>query len=152
MISYALESMIAIKDELEPFIIPHWEELGLDHQDVPVALDWSRYTYLDEQSKLHCVTVRKDGVLIGYHITVLATMLHYKDTLHGVVDLYYIKPEHRKGRTGLRMFQFAERSLKHLGVTKLITATKLHLDHGRMFEFLGMKPTEMTYTKILKEA
>jgi len=148
-ISYQVEHWNDIVKEFEPFIQPHWEELGLDHQDVPVALDYASYEKLDNDGFLHTVTVRKDGELIGYHISLVRTMLHYVNTLHGIVDLYYLKPEHRKSKIGVEMFKFAEASMKELGVVKIITATKLHLNHSKLLESLGYKGTELTFTKIV---
>ena len=148
-ITYSVESMLACKDELEPFIEPHWMELGLDHQDVPVALDWGTYKKHDDEGRLHMVAVRDNGVLIGYHISLLTNMLHYKNTLHAVTDLYYLKPEYRKTKIGVQMFKFAETCFKAKGVTKIITGTKLHLNHSALFESLGHKSTEITFTKIL---
>jgi N-acetylglutamate synthase-like GNAT family acetyltransferase len=75
--------------------------------------------------------------------------MHYLSTLHGITDVYWIAPAYRTGRTGLRMFQAVERELKKLGVRKLFTATKLHLDQGALFEFLGYKPTERLYAKLI---
>lgn len=150
MITYQVERWNDIAEQFEPFIEPHWRELGLDHQDVPVDLYWEKYAELDNLGVLHVVTVRDDGVMIGYHISLVMVMLHYKSTLHAVVDLYYLKPEYRQSKIGLEMFRFAEESFKKLGVVKIINGTKLHLNHEKLFLGLGFKPTETIYTKILE--
>jgi GNAT superfamily N-acetyltransferase len=77
--------------------------------------------------------------------------LHYKSTLHGLVDLYYLLPAYRKGRAGIRLFQEAERALRAWGVVKLQTATKLHahLDMSRLLAWLGYTNVEKVYSKLL---
>lgn len=148
-ITYSVESWSEMYHELEPFVQPHWEELGLDHIDVPVDFDWARYLVLDEQGLIHIVCTRDDGKLIGYHISIVNSGLHYKSTIHAMVDLYYLKPEYRKSKIGVKMFQFAERALKTIGVKKIVTGTKIHLNHSALFGSLGYKNTEVTFTKVL---
>jgi len=149
MITYQVERWNEIVREFDPFIEPHWKELGLDQIDVPVQLDYASYEKLDNDRHLHVVTVRDKGKLIGYHISIIRTMLHYATTLHAIVDLYYLKPEYRKDKTGLRMFQFAEDRFRELGVVKIINGTKLHLYHDKLFLGLGFKPKETIFTKII---
>lgn len=148
-ITYAVEAWPDMYKEYEPFVIPHWEELGLDRMDVPVSIDWARYQELHDAGILHIVTTRDNGTLIGYHMSLVSTALHYSTTPHAMVDLYYLKPEYRKSKVGLKMFQFAERALKNRGVVKIITATKLHLNHTPLFEALGYKASEITFTKVI---
>lgn len=147
--TYQIERVQDIVEELKPFVPLHWAELGLTKEDVPVDMDWERYFALEREGKLNLVTVRKEGNIIGYQFTFVSGHFHYKSTLHGIVDLYYILPEYRKGRTGLRMFQFAEKCLKDLGVKKIITGCKLHLDHTRLFEFMGYEFTDKQFIKII---
>lgn len=150
-IKYSVESWKAARErgELASFIEPHWRELGLDHQDVPVDMWWEAYDAHEQAGRLHAVFVRDNGVLIGYYTTILTAMLHYKSTLHAVADLYYLKPEYRKSKVGVEMFKFAEEKFRELGVKKIYTGTKLHLNHAKLFEGLGYKPVEMLYTKVL---
>ena len=148
-ITYQVEHWNDIVDQFIPFIEPHWQELGLDHQDVPVSLDFEAYKRHDNNGVLHVVTTRENGVMIGYHISLITKMLHYSTTLHAVVDLYYLKPEYRKSKIGVEMFKFAEERFTDMGVVKIINGTKLHLFHDKLFEGLGFKPTEMIYTKII---
>lgn len=149
MITYQVESFIGIWDELAPFVPIHWAELGLDQQDVPVDMDLEAYKVHDDAGRLHMVTTRDDGKLIGYHISIIATMLHYKSTKHAVVDLYYLLPEYRQSRIGLDMFKYAEMRFAELGVIKIITGSKLHLHHEKLFLGLEYKATDIVYTKII---
>lgn len=148
-ISYQVESFRACTPEFKDFELKHWEELALTKEAVPVAMDWQRYWMLEQENKLHAVTVREDGYLIGYHITFVGGHYHYKDTLHGMVDLYFILPQYRRGRIGIELLKFAEASLKELGVVKIITGCKLHMDHTRLLERLGYTFTDKTFMKLL---
>ncbi len=149
-ITFNVESWTQCRPELEPFVEPHWRELGLDHQDVPVSLAWDVYEQHEQQGILHLVTVRDSGTLIGYVSALIVPMLHYASTRHSITDLYYLKPEYRKDKIGVNMLLYAETCYRELGVVKIITGTKLHLNHSKLFESLGYRPTEITFTKVLK--
>jgi N-acetylglutamate synthase-like GNAT family acetyltransferase len=72
--------------------------------------------------------------------------------LHGITDVYFILPEYRKGRTGIRLFKRVEEEMKRIGVQKLFTSAKLHTadgKSGRLFEYLGFSATETVYTKYI---
>lgn len=147
--AYAVERWRDLKREMMPLLVRHWREIALNHADVPLDIDEARYKALDESDALHIVTARRNGLLIGYHVAIVSTHLHYASTLHGITDVYYVAPECRHGVTGMRLFQAVERELKKLGVRKLFTATKLHLDQGPLFERLGYHPVERLYAKLI---
>lgn len=149
MTTYAVERWRDLREEMMPMLVRHWREIALNHADVPLAIDEARYAQLDDGGALHIVTCRRDGLLIGYHVAIVSTHLHYAKTLHGITDVYFVAPEFRHGVTGMRMFQAVERELKALGVRKLFTATKLHLDQGPLFERLGYLPVERLYAKLI---
>lgn len=149
MTTYAVERWRDLRDEMIPLLVRHWHEVALNHAEVPLDIDEARYADLDEKGALHIVTARSDGALIGYHVAIVTTHLHYASTLHGITDVYWIAPEKRHGITAVRMFQRVEKELKALGVRKLFTGTKLHIDQGRLFESLGYRPVERLYSKLI---
>ena len=146
---YQTEPWATFKHEAAPLFVRHWREIALNHAEVPLDIDHERYNGLAAAGALHVLTARRNGLLIGYHIAIVSGHLHYASTLHGITDVYWIAPECRHGVTGMRMFQAVERELQKLGVRKLLTATKLHLDQGPLLERLGYRPIERMYSKIL---
>jgi N-acetylglutamate synthase-like GNAT family acetyltransferase len=64
-------------------------------------------------------------------------------------DIYFLKKEYRKGRIGLKMFQFAEKLLKEQGVQRIIYNTKVHSDNSSLFEYLGFKFIDKVFSKML---
>lgn len=146
---YQTEPWRSFKGEARELFVRHWREVALNHADVPLDIDHARYDALADVGGLHVLTVRRDGLLIGYHVAIVSGHLHYASTLHGITDVYWIAPECRHGITAMRLFQAVERELKKLGVRKLFTATKLHMDQGPLFERLGYKPVERLYAKLI---
>lgn len=127
----------------------HWREVALDRDAVPLDPDVDAYDSHADTGVLHVVTVRKDGEVVGYHLSIVSPHLHYKSTLCAFVDIYWLRPDCRQGLTGLNLFKEVERTLKARGVVKVYSGTKRHLDAGVLFERLGWTEAERLFTKTL---
>jgi GNAT superfamily N-acetyltransferase len=82
-------------------------------------------------------------------LCVVQPHLHYKSCKTAFEDIYFITKEYRKGRIGIKLFQYAEEVLKGIGVNRIIMHTKIHLDNSRLFERLGYTLTDKLFTKLL---
>lgn len=151
MITYAVEAWPDAAAEIMPLWDAHNAEVAAKDDKARLAPDLDRYMALHLAGKLHIVVAREAGAVIGYLFAAVETHLHRRNTLCAFYDLYYVKPEHRRGWTGIHLFKEAERSLKARGVVKLHTGTKLWKDVGRLFERMGWDETERLFTKSLSE-
>lgn len=147
-IQYAVEDPATFIEELKEIIPAHYDELCVT-KDFPLAPDYEAYGRLYVADMLRCTTARDDDGLIGYAIFIVQPHLHYKTCKTAFEDIYFLRKEHRLGRTGIRLFQFAEEALRAEGVDRIIMHTKIHMDNSRLFEYLGYKHTDKLYTKIL---
>ena len=147
---YAVEDPATFIEELKEIIPAHYDELCVT-KDFPLAPDYEAYGRLYVADMLRCITARDEGsnALIGYALFIVNPHLHYKTCRTAFEDIYFLKKEYRLGRTGIRLFQFAEKALREDGVHRIIMHTKIHLDNSRLFEYLGYKHTDKLYTKIL---
>ena len=148
MITYNEENCLVFFKELAPLLPIHYEELCVT-KDYKLEPDYWAYENLHKAGCLRAVTCRSDGELIGYIIFIVQPHLHYRSCITAFEDLYYVKKEYRKGRTGIKLFQYAEQVLKASGVNRIIMHTKIHQDHSRLFEYLGYKNTDKLFTKLL---
>lgn len=147
-VTYQSEDPETFIDELRHILPTHYDELCVT-KDFPLMPDYEAYGRLYVAGMLRCITVRDDAELIGYALFIVQPHLHYKSCKTAFEDIYFLRKEHRKGRIGIRLFQFAEDVLKKEGVHRIIMHTKIHLDNSRLFEYLGYKNTDKLYTKIL---
>jgi GNAT superfamily N-acetyltransferase len=147
-ITYQSENPGEFIDALREILPAHYDEL-CPCKDFPLAPDYEAFGRMDAAKMLRCITVREDNQLIGYMIFIVQPHLHYKTCLTAFEDIYYLKKEYRKGRVGLRLFQFAEDVLKKEGVNRVIMHTKVFLDNSRLFEYLGYKFTDKLFSKVL---
>jgi hypothetical protein len=147
MMSFQVETWDQVRAEASVLWADHFQEVGQDPKRMPLNPDLMKCARLASLGMLHIVTARKNGVLVGYHASIIDNLLHYRTTLAAESDLYWLAPPYRNGRNALRLFQEVERSCKARGVEILYDATKVYLDRGELFEHLGYKLIEKRYSK-----
>ena len=152
LVTFHVEQWPTFKAESLYLWSKHWEEIAINKDAIKLSIDYAQYDQLDRSGALQVIAARNEGKIIGYWLGIIRPHLHYSTSLTAFTDVYFILPEFRKGRTGIRLFQFVEKTLKARGVQKVFTATKKHKDLSRMFEFMGYVETEMVYTKMLGES
>ena len=148
MIEYTVEDPATFIDELKGILPEHYDELCVT-KDFPLMPDYVAYGKLCVADMLRCIVARADGALVGYALFIVSPHLHYSTCKTAFEDIYFLKKEYRLGRTGIRLFQFAETALRADGVNRIIMHTKIHLDNSKLFEYLGYKLTDKLYTKLL---
>ena len=134
-----------IAHELPPLFLEHWKELALNKDVVPLDPDFDKFYALDVQNILRVLTVRDGERLAGYAFLLLGPHLHYKSTIWGHVDMYWLDPALRCGWTGVKLMQTLIRDAKTMGAVNLTLATKTHFMDNRvtkLLQRLGFKPIE----------
>ena len=148
-ITYAVENIADVREEMEPLTIIHWLELANDQEDISLDFDWELYESLQALGKLLFVTVRDDGKLVGYNASLITNHMHYKTILHGMTDFYWIHPNWRRGYIGIKFMKFVEAEMKKLGVKKIVTGCKDKHDTSTLLRRLGYKLSDRIFTKVI---
>jgi GNAT superfamily N-acetyltransferase len=148
ILSYHDEDGAKVLDEMKALFDAHYDELCVT-KEFELDPNYDEYERLIQAKMLRFITCRIDGEIIGYVVFIIQPHLHYKTCLTAFEDIYFIKKEYRRGRIGIKMFQYAERVLKERGINRIIYGTKVHLDNSRLFEYLGYKHTDKVFTKLL---
>ena len=146
---YAVEPWAAVKDAAQPLLQRHWEEVALDRDKIPLALDLALYDALADAGVLWVVTARDAGVLVGYYTVLVQKHLHFSTTLTAFTDLIFLEKTHRKGRAGQRLIEAAEAMLSGLGVKQILTGTKQKPDLGPLLRRMGYGLHEVSYSKLI---
>ena len=150
-VEFQIEHWLDILPELRQLFDAHWKEIALNHDAVPLDIDYEQYETVARSGELHVVTARRDGWLIGYHISVIRPHPHYKSTLHCLTDVFYLKPEYRHGMTGYKLLKFFRETVKTKGVKKIFMSTKLAIDIDPLLRRLGFTMTERLYSVVFDE-
>lgn len=150
MITYEIGNAKECFNEIQRLFQDHYEEISL-LKDYELKPDYAMYFAIHEKDMLKVVLCKDEEKIIGYIVFFICKHLHYIDCVLATEDIYYLKPEYRKGRTAIKMFKFAEQYLKSLNVNMIKYGTKIHSDNTSLFEYLGYSFTEKVYTKMLKD-
>lgn len=137
---------------IDAITVDHYQ--ALSDQVFPLEPDYARYLALDAAGVLaNLAAIDSDsGELIGYGIHLIHYHLHYRTSLHSIEDVYYLKPEYRKGMTGVRFLKAQESMLVDLGVQKIIFGTKCRADIGVLLNRLGYTHFEQLYSKVFDQS
>ena len=148
MIVYEDVNGVDFIDEFMRILPEHYDELCVT-KEFPFDPDWDTYKAMANSGMLRTITVRNDSELIGYIAFFIQPHPHYKSCKTAYEDVYFIKKEYRKGRIGIKLFQYAEKVLKDRGINRIIVHTKIHLDNSRLLEYFGYRHTDKLFTKVL---
>jgi len=147
MIIYEDVDLFKVLHELQEVFPEHYEELNV--VDLDLDPDYDAYRRLNEAGMLRCITCRHYDQIIGWIVFVISPHIHYKNCKTAIEDVYFLRKKYRKGRIGIKLFQYAEQVLKCCGVNRIIVSTKVNFDNSRLFEYLGYTHTDKKFTKML---
>ena len=134
--------------ELSGLYQEHFEEVSAT-PELKLEPYYEMFDRLQDAGMLRVITCRVDGNLAGYIVFMVQPHMHYKSCMTAIEDAYFISKPYRKGRIGIKLFQYEEEVLKGIGVNRIIYGTKVHVDNSRLFEYLGYRHTDKVYTKLI---
>ena len=136
MLTFQLERGTSIYGQLDVLGVAHYNDITPDKDKMPYGIDGPYYQALDGLGMLQTLTARRDGNIVGYCVVVVKPHPHYRTVLCGFEDAYFLLPEERKGRTGLKMLQESLAALRRRGVKKAFFHSKCHKDLASLFRYL----------------
>lgn len=153
IVTYQVESFDIAWPEMTKLFPLHYEEVARDKNLIKLSPNHAKYKMLADAGMYHILTMRCDGIIVGYGSAYVYPHDHYCNDLMAFTDLYFLNPQFRIGRYGINLLKQFEESLNKRGCVKIFTATKLHdnLDNSKIFERLGYTFVEKIYSKILKK-
>jgi hypothetical protein len=158
MITAHVERLQDCLEELKPLFDPHWRELALDQEKVPLDPQYPIYLQREAVGQVLCVVMREAGKIVAYFIGFVAPGLHYQTCLTLQMDIFWLHPDYRAEDSldqleahmlALELFQTVRDEAKRRGVQRWFAGSKLHKDASRVFEELGMIEVERYYSQWL---
>ena len=147
MITAQVENLEKGLPEIKEILPLHWEELALNKESVPLDPIYGLYIERDRRGEVTYITLREDGILIGYFVFFVAPGLHYKTCLTAIMDLFYVHPNYRGKNGGWILLECAKRELQRRGVQRWFVGHKEHSKQaGILFEKFGFTKVETTYS------
>lgn len=136
-------------------IRPRVIEVGPEHyrdvmHDDDYDIDLERYDQLAASGILHVTGALNAGRVVGYVAVHVLPHLHARRTLWGMYDAFWLDRMMRGPRVSLRLLQASEDHMRQRGVDKLWVSCPIGNEADRIFEHLGWRMTERTFTKDLR--
>lgn len=147
MLTFQLESWSDYYRDCQALWVEHYDEIAVQKDRMEMKPDVAGYMALEAAGRLQILTVRDDGRMVGYLLTVIRPHLHYANVLSGFEDAYFLSKTHRRGMTGVKLIREGIRYMRAVGVQKAFFMTKASLDMGRIFERLGFTKSDIVYSK-----
>lgn len=149
MIKYSVEKIADIITDVKPLLEAHYKEIAWKQDRIKLNPNYRQYEALEQLGMLHISTVRIDGALVGYCITLLVKHMHYQDCLYALNDILYIAKLYRRGSLGSRLIKFTEEKLKELGALVVTYHVKTSHDFRPLLERNGYELAEWNLMKYI---
>ena len=114
---------VLVASGLEDLAVAHWEEVEIDKEHVPLALDLERARAFEKVGQHATAALRREGVLVGYAAFTLMTAMFHRHTLHAFCSAVYVDPASR-GPASLWLIDWCEKALADRGVVKIYIGSK----------------------------
>ncbi len=146
--TFAVELIADIKNDLHILHAMHWAETER-HQQSEMNPDYDGFIARERAGQLIQFTVRDWGRLVG-HVRMYVYKSMHTQKSEAKEDVFYLRPEARRGFKAIRLWQYVEACLKQIGVTAITTDSKLVNKVGRLNEYLGYQHVGNIYFKSLE--
>lgn len=155
MITAHVERLVDTLEELKPFFDPHWAELALNRDKVPLDPQYEVYLERDRAGQVLCVCLRDAGAIVAYFVGFVAPGLHYRTCLTLQMDIFWLHPDYRDGDSlqaverdmlCMQLFDAVEAEGRRRGVERVFYGSKLHADAAALFVERQMVEVERYYS------
>lgn len=155
MITAHVERLADNLEELKPFFDPHWQELALNKDTVPLDPQYEIYLERDRAGQVLCVVLREAGRILAYFVGFVAPALHYRTCLTLQMDIFWLHPDYRDGDSlqaverdmlCMQLFEAVKAEGQRRGVQRAYYGSKMHKDAAALFEALKMVEVERYYS------
>lgn len=148
-LEFAQESIVELRDALEPLFERHWREVETNQDTVPLEPDWQAYECIEAAGIYSFTTARTGGVLVGYVGLIISPALHHRSVISAEPDLLWLAPEHRRGLNGYALLMAAEENVIARGVKRIGGRFKIATPLGPLFRRAGYVETERVLMKMV---
>jgi hypothetical protein len=149
-VKFSAEPLADCLEEIKAQHQLQWDELLQGEHGLELKPDYERLLDGNAQGKYIIFTARKDGVLVGNCGIWLYNSTHTQD-LMATEDTLFLQREYRKGRTGIKFFQYCEAVLKALGVVEISFSVSPTNNVWKVWERLGYSIKNYNMAKVIKD-
>lgn len=148
--TFRCERFSEVLDELHPLHMLHYEETEKYRLGIPLDVDYEAIQERERSGGVLQFTARctDTGELIGNMRVFVLRSLHTK-TLFTKEDTFFVRQDHRGGFMAVRLWQFAERAGRAIGVKEIRFSSKLVNKADQMAKYLKYTPVATEFVKFI---
>jgi hypothetical protein len=149
MLSYQVEPLTQdLISEMLKRQDDYWDEVAAPFHDFPPDVNWTFYMSAHFNGSLKVISGRENGDLKAIAFVLMTLHPHYA-CLCASMALLYLVPECRKGREGIRLIRFAEKTAESSGAQMILTHGGVHNSIYKVFEFMKYDDFGRYFVKVL---
>jgi GNAT superfamily N-acetyltransferase len=149
-ITFSAEPLLDCLEEIKAQHQLQWDELKQGEHGLVLKPNYDGLLAGNALGKYIVFTARKDGVLVGNCSVWLYESNHTQD-LMATEDTLFLQKEFRKGRTGIKFFQYCEEVLKRLGVVEIAFSVSPSNNVWKVWERLGYSIKSYQMAKVIRK-
>lgn len=141
------ENFTKTRDEYRALVYGYWYGTTENTNCTPVDYDWQQYKVLDDLGVLKLYTARdyRDR-LVGVALYVVVNAMHHRGYTIADCDTLGTRLDYRGLGVGRKLVEFAKVELPKIGVKEILHHTRAIFGEQSLFQSLGFKPEEFTYS------
>lgn len=144
-ITFAIEKVRDVIDELVPLWKSHWEETEMYRAGQGFNPNIKDYIGYNDVGFYILYTMRDNGKLVGNGGMYVTPSMHTQKLI-ATDDTVYVLPEYRKGYTAIKFLKFLEADLFKRGVVEISITIKSEKVR-KLYEIYGYKLIAYHYVK-----
>lgn len=149
MITFQEEKFEDVYEEMEPLLLDHYKEVEVYQEHIDFNPDIEFYQMAQDTGRLHILTARDRGDLIGYTVTIVSRNPHCKDHVYAVNDVVYVDPAYRGGAVAPDMVSKLEEIMEEKGVSVMTFHMKTFKPFESLMYMMGFEDVERVYYKYI---
>lgn len=154
--TFGIEKISDMLAEFRANVDLHWDETEALYRQAVGNPNYKAYMQLERDGKFAVFTIRhqETGALVGQLAFYIYESMHNVGIIEAREDEFFIRKEHRGGRLAHKIYDYAEKCCKQMGVTQISMSCKAPAGGPDLDKFLrrkGFNPAAISYFKFLEE-
>lgn len=145
-LEFSVESLKDVWNDVIRLAVDHWAETEMYRHGQKFAPSYDRYIQYENAGWLMQCIARDKGQMVGYATMYIVPSMHTQMVI-ATEDTFFLLPEYRKGRNGVRLVKFVEDECRKRGAVEIMMTAKLTNQAGRFMECLGYEQVAKQYSK-----
>ena len=144
------EASADILPAMAPYFEAEWQEVGEMKDVLHLNVNFPLFQAAMQAGRAVLFLAKTTDEIVGYSAYTIGPHPKYMGTMWAFGAGIWLRPDHRGGRTALRMLTFCEDGLRKRGVNFILAGSRVNHDaSGSLLEHLGYVPHEIARIKHL---